>query len=62
MIKFAIVFSKVSMNKRYDPLILAETLRNLLTVNKCIVLITILLLMATVTLIKILLKISSLLI
>ena len=62
MIKSANVFSKVSMNKRYDPLILAEALRNLLNVNRCIVLITISLLMATVTLIKILLKISTLLI
>ena len=38
MIKSAIVLSKVSMTKSYDPLILAETLRYLLTVNRCIVL------------------------
>ena len=38
MIKSAIVLSKVSMTKRYDPLILAETLRYLLTVNRRFVL------------------------
>ena len=38
MIKSAIVLRKVSMTKRYDPLILALTLRDLLTVSRRIVL------------------------